>query len=692
MLCASYLRNRLPIATNDFGASPYELRYKKLPDLRILRPFGVKCVVLKHQNTRRGNKVKGRGYNGIMVGYGTTVTGQKGYRVFLPDRNKVVTAPNVLFNSDIDSSIQDRTPDLVFDGDLEGLLGLESQQQPGNFESDQEMDGDTTTNGHPNGHPTGQPTPDTEAKTTNHAPTEADDDGTDLPPKFGNVPDWSPKISKSSADWSSEPIETPDIPTKIFTTGGAESDCSEDGPDVEHVPYIGPSPTQSPHPMETNGRVKYPAGYDSLPIDDPFFNKPHVHAPLTSKAGDSEFVGGVRRSKRIRNYTGDTNCAYIHKLETSTILDPKLFEAAVYADLAKNPLLFATDVRVPGCFKEALEGTHAEQWARAIKSEVQSLRDLGVFNMVKREDLPPKANVISGKWVFKVKPTKDGHIERFKCRLCARGFLQKFGIDYQATFSPVAHPASIKLLLAIAAKRGLKLRASDISTAFLYGDLPESERVYMEPSPGIDHEPGHVMELRKCIYGLKQASRRWFEKLQGILNRAGYRPTKADPCLYVKNTGKEFTMITVVVDDLLIASDTDTNADQVIQELRKAGLKVKDLGFPEYIIGIHVNQNKQGNISMNQKLYIETILARFNMEDCVPSRTPADPKVVLRKSMGASSKDKQDLMDCKPYRSLVGALLYAVLTRPDIAVAVNELCKHLANPGPTMWTAAKRVL
>ena len=151
-------------------------------------------------------------------------------------------------------------------------------------------------------------------------------------------------------------------------------------------------------------------------------------------------------------------------------------------------------------------------------------------------------------------------------------------------------------------------------------------------------------------------------------------------------------MITVVVDDLLIASDTDTNADQVIQELRKAGLKVKDLGFPEYIIGIHVNQNKQGNISMNQKLYIETILARFNMEDCVPSRTPADPKVVLRKSMGASSKDKQDLMDCKPYRSLVGALLYAVLTRPDIAVAVNELCKHLANPGPTMWTAAKRVL
>ena len=141
-------------------------------------------------------------------------------------------------------------------------------------------------------------------------------------------------------------------------------------------------------------------------------------------------------------------------------------------------------------------------------------------------------NIISAKWVFKVKPNPDGTIERFKCRLCARGFLQKEGIDYLATFSPVANAASIKLLLALAAKRGLRLRQADVSTAFLYGKLPESERVYVACPDGIDHEPGQVMELRRCIYGLKQASRRWFERLRDVLTQAGYKPTKSDPCMY----------------------------------------------------------------------------------------------------------------------------------------------------------------
>ena len=81
--------------------------------------------------------------------------------------------------------------------------------------------------------------------------------------------------------------------------------------------------------------------------------------------------------------------------------------------------------------------------------------------------------------VFKVKPNPDGTIERFKCRLCARGFLQKYGVDYSATFSPVAQPASIKLLLAIAAQKRMHLKQADISTVFLYGELPKNERVYM---------------------------------------------------------------------------------------------------------------------------------------------------------------------------------------------------------------------
>ena len=88
----------------------------------------------------------------------------------------------------------------------------------------------------------------------------------------------------------------------------------------------------------------------------------------------------------------------------------------------------------------------------------------------------------------------NGKSHRFKCRLSARGFLQKHGVDYSATFSPVVQAASIKLLLTIPAEN---LRQTDVSTTFLYGNLPKTERVYYIHCPsGIEHEPGQVMVLR----------------------------------------------------------------------------------------------------------------------------------------------------------------------------------------------------
>ena len=242
----------------------------------------------------------------------------------------------------------------------------------------------------------------------------------------------------------------------------------------------------------------------------------------------------------------------------------------------------------------------------------------------------------------------------------------------------------------------MHLKQADISTAFLYGDLPETETVYMHCPPDIKHKSGQVMRLNRCLYGLKQASRRFFEKLRGILIKAGYTPTKSDPCLYRRiHRGRE-TLIAVVVDDLLIASDSKKDADRVIQSLRRAGLDTKDLGFPEYVIGLHVKRHKNGDISLSQKLYIETILRRFEMEHVKTCPTPANPTVKLSKKLEANTEQEKVSMQGRPYRQrqrqLVGALMCVILTRPDCAVTVNELSRFCNNPGPTMWTAAKRVL
>lgn len=72
----------------------------------------------------------------------------------------------------------------------------------------------------------------------------------------------------------------------------------------------------------------------------------------------------------------------------------------------------------------------------------------------------------------------DGSIERRKARIVAKGYSQKYGVDYNQTFAPVARMESIRLMLALAAELGMKIRQFNVVTAYLNGNLEED--VFME--------------------------------------------------------------------------------------------------------------------------------------------------------------------------------------------------------------------
>jgi histone deacetylase 1/2 len=122
-------------------------------------------------------------------------------------------------------------------------------------------------------------------------------------------------------------------------------------------------------------------------------------------------------------------------------------------------------------------------------------------------------NVVDCRWIYKVKRKDDGSIDRYKARLVVKGFKQRYGIDYEDTFSPVVKIATVRLVLAISVSRGWTLRELDVNNAFLHGVL--EEEIYMRQPPDYEDmgKSNYVCKLDKALYGLKQDPCAWYSRL-----------------------------------------------------------------------------------------------------------------------------------------------------------------------------------
>ena len=143
-----------------------------------------------------------------------------------------------------------------------------------------------------------------------------------------------------------------------------------------------------------------------------------------------------------------------------------------------------------------------------MRREIEALEANNTWDLT---TLPPRKNVIDSKWVYKIMFKPNGEVERYKARIVARGFTQKEGEDFHETFAPVAKLVTLRTLLTIAVNNEWIIQQLDVNNAFLHGDL--SEEIYMKVPQGFAKENDQrVCKLKRSIYGLKQASRNWFEK------------------------------------------------------------------------------------------------------------------------------------------------------------------------------------
>ena len=188
----------------------------------------------------------------------------------------------------------------------------------------------------------------------------------------------------------------------------------------------------------------------------------------------------------------------------------------------------------PMTYKDAVTYPRSSMWINVMQDEIASMDHNGVWELV---ELPIGCKPIGCKWVYKTKKDSQGRIERFKARLVAKGFTQKEGIDYTETFSPVSSKDSFRIIMALTAHFDLELHHMDVKTTFLNGDLFET--VYMKQPKGFEENGKEhlVCELKKSIYGLKQASRQWYLKFDEVITSLGFVENNVDHCIYLKTSG-----------------------------------------------------------------------------------------------------------------------------------------------------------
>ena len=356
--------------------------------------------------------------------------------------------------------------------------------------------------------------------------------------------------------------------------------------------------------------------------------------------------------------------------------------------------------------KQAFKKLGEEDTAEALVMEFLQMADKGVWQARTKEEmrdlyrLGRVKNVLPCSIFLKEKYDADKKYIKLKARLVAHGNRQILDDLFGAkdVDSPTVSLAVVNMLLHLAAAGNWKKRVVDVAGAYLNADLkiPEFMRIpadvvamiearlatHGETMESCKQDDGSVIvELRKALYGLRQAGREWYELLSYFLTTQGYIRSNIDKCLFSKNVGGVISHLAIYVDDVLIVSNSDEEVDTITRALEKrfGSITVQE-GETMSFVGIEIITDAAGNTRLRQRGYIMDTLNHFGVQDDQKAEYPCAGNI-----MEPANPSEEDC-DVVTYKSGVMKLMYlSTRTRPDIAFAVSALACRAERPKVSDW-------
>ncbi|MBW0499166.1 hypothetical protein O181_038881 [Austropuccinia psidii MF-1] len=335
----------------------------------------------------------------------------------------------------------------------------------------------------------------------------------------------------------------------------------------------------------------------------------------------------------------------------------------------------------PRTYKKELASVDKALWEMAIKKELQAMNDLNVWDVVY---LKSDYKLVGTTWVFRIKRNHLNEVTEHKARLCAQGFTQTPGLDFDKTYSPTGCLNSLQTLIAFAASRKLEFHQVDVKSAFL--NAPLAEIVYLSIPQGLNlDQRKYCLKLNKAIYGLKQAPLAWYERLQKWLIKSGFSSCILDPCVFFWN-GQIPTLLYIHVDDIAIfSSDASVFKKEIACEF-----DIKDIGPADLMLGVKVSRTDT-SITLDQHHFTEALLDLYGLLECKTVSTPLIPNTHM--SVATLDEIEKFKLLGVNYCSAVGSINYlSTATRPDLSHRVSCLSQFLESPGIQHWNGFLHVL
>ncbi|MBW0534400.1 hypothetical protein O181_074115 [Austropuccinia psidii MF-1] len=402
--------------------------------------------------------------------------------------------------------------------------------------------------------------------------------------------------------------------------------------------------------------------------------------------GSSRVVDEVHEPSCVAEAVVDSNPINTSRIKVIGPRHPTLIVGDVASrnilPYQRRPKTLVTSIsKTSRTYNQAINSLEKDRWLKSISKELASMNQLHVWDVV---DLKSDYKLVGTTWVFRIKKDHLNNVVEYKARLCAQGFTQTPGVDFDKTYAPTGRLNSLRCLIAHAASKGLHFHQIDVKSAFL--NAPLTEVVYLSIPQGLDIDQRRsCLRLKKAIYGLKQAPLAWYQRLKEWLLKIGFSSCVLDPCVFFRSKDSP-TWLYIHVDDIAIfGKDVLTFKDEIAQEF-----DIKDIGCADLMLGIKITHGIE-SITLDQSHFTESLLDLYGLSQCKSVATPLEPHVYLQP---ATSEESEKFCSLGVnYRSAIGSINYlSTATRPDLSHAVSSLSQFLENPGINHWNGFLHVL